>query len=110
MSFTLLGVRRQTPNTPRRTSSWFLEYKNKNKNNNNNNNNNKQINKKPHLSQTTLNQIQPCALFWMHICSPKFFPAQSQHTHGLYLCIKYKINKKNNKIIIKKTAERIIES
>jgi len=41
---------------------------------------------------------------------PKFSLHRASIPMGLYLCIKYKINKKNNKRIIKKTAERIIES
>src|SRR5467141_2404052 len=41
---------------------------------------------------------------------PNFSLHRASIPMGLYLCIKYKINKNNNKRIIKKTGERIIES
>jgi len=41
---------------------------------------------------------------------PNFSLHRARIPMGCYLCIKYKINKKNNKRIIKKTGERIIRS
>src|SRR5882672_2721887 len=69
----------------------------------------------PNLLGAETNQTQPCAAFLdaymqSQMLDPYHFPAQIWHTHGLYPCIKYKINKNNNKLIIKKTGERIIEA